>query len=108
MNLGTATLAIGGGIGLLLVLFGMRMLSTGRAPAPTARAFRTVRDAGLYHLLFGVALVLVVLGTELPGRATPVVGAVLAVALVGLAVARYRPRGRRPENGRGRRAEEKR
>lgn len=97
MNLGTATLAIGGGTGLLLALFGARMLTTGRAPAPTARAFRTVRDAGMYHLLFGVALVLVVLGTELPGEATPVIGTVLAVAVVGFAVARYRPRGRTAE-----------
>jgi hypothetical protein len=51
----------------------------------------------MYHLLFGVALALVVLATKLPGRATPVLGAVLAVALVGVAVARYRPRGRRTE-----------
>jgi xanthine/uracil/vitamin C permease (AzgA family) len=95
MELSTATLAVGGGIGLLLAIFGVRMLSTGRAPAATTRAFRTVRDAGMYHLLFGVALALVVLATELPGRATRVSGTVLAVALVGVAIARYRPRGRR-------------
>jgi hypothetical protein len=92
MDLGTATLVIGGGIGLLLAMFGGRMLSTGRAPAATARAFRTVRDAGMYHLLFGVALVLVMLGTELPGRMTPIIAAGLAVGLVGFAIARYRPR----------------
>jgi hypothetical protein len=100
MDLGTATVVIGGGIGLLLATFGTRMLSTGRALWPTARAFRTVRDAGMYHLLFGVALVLVVLGTELPGRMTPIVGTVLAVVLVGFAVVRYRPRGRRAEEER--------
>jgi hypothetical protein len=94
MDLGAATLVFGGGIGLLLAVFGAKMLATGRAPAPTARAFRTVRDAGMYHLLFGAALVLVVLATELPGRTTPIIGAVLAVALVGFAIARYRPRGR--------------
>jgi hypothetical protein len=97
MDLGTATLVFGGGIGLLLVFFGTRMLATGRAPAPAARAFRTVRDAGMYHLLFGVALVLVVLATVLSGRAAPIMGAVFAVALVGFAVARYRPRGGRIE-----------
>jgi hypothetical protein len=94
MNLGTGTLLLGGGIGLLLAAFGAKMLATGRAPASTIHAFRTVRDAGIYHLLFGAALVLVVLATELPGRATPIIGTVLAVALVGFAVARYRPRGR--------------
>ena len=94
MALGTATLVIGGGIGLLLAMFGLRMLNTGRAPAATARAFRTVRDAGMYHLLFGIALVLVVLATELPGRAARISGTVLAVAVVGVAIARYRPRGR--------------
>ena len=97
MNLGTATLVVGGGIGLLLAIFGVKMLTTGRAPAATTRAFRTVRDAGMYHLLFGIALALVVLATELPGRATPVLGTVLAVALVGVAIALYRPRGRRVE-----------
>ena len=97
MDLGTATLVVGGGIGLLLAMFGVRMLSTGRAPVATIRAFRTVRDAGMYHLLFGVALAMVVLATKLPGRATPVLGTVLAVALVGVAVVRYRPRRRRTE-----------
>jgi hypothetical protein len=97
MDLGTATLVVGGCAGLLLAAFGTKMLATGRAPAPAVRAFRTVRDAGMYHLLFGAALALVVLATELPGRATPIVGAVLAVALVGAAVARYRPRGGRVE-----------
>jgi hypothetical protein len=97
MNLSTATLVFGGGIGLLLTVFGAKMLVTGRAPARAARAFRTVRDAGRYHLLFGVALVLVVLATELPGRAAPVIGAMLAVTLVGFALARYRPRGGRIE-----------
>jgi hypothetical protein len=97
MDLGTATLVIGCGIGLLLAVFGAGILATGRAPVPTTRAFRSVREAGMYHLLFGIALVLVVLATELPGRATPIIGTVLAVALVGFAIARYRPRGGRVE-----------
>jgi len=93
MDLGTPTLFIGGAIGLGLAAFGLRMLVTGRAPGPIARAFRTVPDAGLYHLLFGIALMLLVLGTKLPGR-TPAIGsAVFAVAIVVVAVVRYRPRG---------------
>jgi len=86
---------IGGAIGLALAIFGVQILVTGRAPAVTARVFRTVRDAGCYHLLFGVALVLVVLGSSLPGRLPALVTTLLAVALVGVAVARFRPRGRR-------------
>jgi hypothetical protein len=96
MDLGTTTLLVGGGIGSALVLFGMRMLATGRAPAPTAKAFPTVRDAAWYHMLFGVALIVLVAGTSLRGPAA-IVAAVLAVALVLLAVMRYRPRGRKPE-----------
>ena len=37
MDLGAATLVVGGGIGLLLALFGAKMLATGRAPASTLR-----------------------------------------------------------------------
>jgi hypothetical protein len=51
----------------------------------------------MYHLLFGMALLLVVLATRVPGRAAPVIGTVLAVAVVGFAVLRYRPRGRSVE-----------
>jgi hypothetical protein len=91
MDTGTWTLVIGGTIGLALVLFGARMLITGRAPASTTRAFRNMREAGLYHLLFGVGLVLLVVGTKLPGDSAGVVTAVLAVMLAGVAVVRYRP-----------------
>ena len=96
MDLGLATLLIGGGIGAALALFGVRMLVIGRMPAPTARAFRTVRDAAWYHLLFGTALIVLVVGTSLRGRAA-IVSAVLAVSMVLVAVVRFRPRGRRTE-----------
>jgi hypothetical protein len=89
------TIAIGGAVGLMLAAFGVRLLITGRAPEMTARAFRTVRDAGCYHLLFGVALMLVVLGTSLPGTVIALVSTLLAVVLVGVAMVRFRPRGRR-------------
>jgi hypothetical protein len=100
MDLGAGTLLIGGAIGLALALFGVKMLATGQAPAATARAFRTVRDAGLYHLLFGVALVLLVLGTKLPGGGA-LGSAVVAVALVAVAVVRFRPRRARPTDREG-------
>ena len=98
MDTGTWTVFIGGAIGLALVLFGAKMLITGQAPASTARAFRNVNDAGLYHLLFGLGLLLLVAGTELPGTVTPVVSAVIAVVLAGIAVVRYRPRKKVEEN----------
>jgi len=99
MDTGTWTVIVGGAIGSVLVLFGVRMLVTGQAPASTARAFRTIRDAGLYHLLFGLGLLLLVAGTELPGTVTPVVSAVIAVVLAGIAVVRHRPRKKVEGNG---------
>ena len=95
MNLGTATLLIGGAIGLALALFGVRMLVTGRGPARTVRNFPGVRGAGLYHLLFGLALLLMVAGQTLFDGEAGAATSVLAIALVGLALVRYRPRRRR-------------
>ncbi len=95
MDTGTWTLVIGGAIGLALTLFGVKMLVTGRAPASTSRSFRDVRDAGLYHLLFGLGLLLLVAGTELPGDLTPFACAAVAVVLAGVAVVRYRPRSKK-------------
>jgi hypothetical protein len=95
MNLGAATLLIGGAIGLALALFGVRMLVTGRAPARTVRNFPGVRAAALYHLLFGLALLLMVAGQTLFGGAAGTATSVLAIALVGIALVRYRPRRRR-------------
>jgi hypothetical protein len=92
MNLGTATLTIGGAVGLALVLFGVRILITGRAPAVTMRSFPGVRAAALYHLLFGLALLLMVLGQTALGGPTGLAASVLALALVGVALVRYRPR----------------
>ena len=92
MNLGTATLLVGGAIGLALALFGVRMLVTGRAPASTLRSFPGVRAAAMYHLLFGLALLLLVLGQVLFTGAAGITTSVLAVVLVGIALVRYRPR----------------
>jgi len=92
MDTSTWTAVAGGVIGLVLAGVGARMLITGRAPGGIGRAFRSVRDAGLYHLLFGLGLVVLVVGTQLPGAHTATVTAVVAVLLAGVAVIRYRPR----------------
>jgi uncharacterized membrane protein YhaH (DUF805 family) len=95
MDLGGLTLLAGGIIGLLLALFGVRALLTGRVPAVTARAFRDGRDAGMYYLLFGAALLVVVIGTSVPmGGILAAASAVVAVVMVGFAVVKHRPRGR--------------
>jgi len=91
MTMGTSTLLIGGAIGLVLGLFGVRMLVTGRGPTSILRNFPDVRAAGLYHLLFGLALLVMVVGQTLFGGVGSTVASVLAVALVGVAVVRYRP-----------------
>src|SRR3954469_3763778 len=92
MDVGLGTLVIGGAVGLALAAFGVRMLVTGQAPASTGRAFRSVPDAGRYHLLFGLALVIIVAGAGWPGPVAPIASAVVAVALVAVAMIRYRPR----------------
>ena len=96
MDSGTWTLVIGGVIGAVLVLFGVRVLVTGRAPASTMRAFDSMRAAGLYHLLFGVALILLVAGTRMPSVAG-VATTVVAVLLAGVAIVKFRPRRREPD-----------
>ena len=88
-------MAVGGVAGLGLTAFGIWMLVAKRAPLPTGRAFRCVRDAGFYHLLFGVAMVLVVVGTQLNRSALTLMTALLAIVLVGVAMVRFRPRPRR-------------
>lgn len=96
MTLGTSTLLVGGVIGLVLALFGVRMLVTGKGPASTLRNFPDVRAAALYHLLFGLALLVMVLGQALFGGAASLAASGLAIVLVGIALVRYRPRGRKP------------
>ena len=86
------SLLIGGLAGLGLVAFGVRILVTGRMPGMIRRSFRTERDAALYHLLFGVGLLLLVGGTFLPfpygGSICTLIAAVIAL----VAVIKYRPR----------------
>ncbi|MEU4693195.1 hypothetical protein [Actinoplanes sp. NPDC023714] len=88
-------LLVGGLVGSALLLFGARVLVTGRAPALIGRSFRCDRDAGGYHFLFGAALVIFVVGARLPGEASGTITALLSIALVATAVVRFRPRARR-------------
>jgi hypothetical protein len=92
MTLGSSTLLFGGAIGLALAVFGVKMLLTGRAPVAVRRNFPAVHSAALYHLLFGLALMLLVLGQAVFGGAASLVTSVLAVLLVLIALVRYRPR----------------
>lgn len=99
MSSSTWIMLAGGLAGAGLALFGLVILVTGRAPAPTARAFRCVRDAGFYHFLFGGALGLVVIATSIGSPVVTTTITVLAVVMAGLALVRFRPRGRqRPVN----------
>ena len=92
-------MVVGGVAGGVLAAFGLIMLLTGKAPEPTARAFRSVRDAGFYHFLFGTGLGLVVIGTGLDNPVVTTTVTVLAVVMVGVALVRFRPRARqRPVN----------
>jgi hypothetical protein len=81
---------LGGLLGAALVVFGVWILISGSAPAVIGRSFRTLREAGCYHLLFGLAALIFAIGGT---RA-----AVVALALVGIAVLRFRPRGRKPDD----------
>jgi hypothetical protein len=93
------TMAVGAVAGLALAGYGVWILVTGRAPGPTARSFRCVRDAGFYHLLFGVALALVVIGAGLDRGIVTLFMTLPAIVLAGVAVVRFRPRGRRSLSG---------
>ena len=95
MSASTWTVVVGGVAGFALAVFGAGMLVTGRAPDATARAFRSVRDAGCYHLLFGLGLALVVVGTAVRAGVVTIVTTVVAIVLVAVAVIRFRPRGHR-------------
>ncbi|MBM2619133.1 hypothetical protein JIG36_26620 [Actinoplanes sp. LDG1-06] len=95
MSTSSWTMLAGGVAGAVLAVFGLVILLTGRAPEPTARAFRNVRDAGFYHFLFGTALGLVVIATSINAPVVTVMITVIAVAMAGTALVRFRPRGRR-------------
>src|SRR4051794_30124024 len=95
MSASTWTMVVGGVAGMVLAVFGAGMLVTGRAPDATTRAFRSVRDAGCYHLLFGVGLALIVFGTARGGGPVTLPTTIVAIAVGGGAGGRFRPRGHR-------------
>ncbi|MEU8656294.1 hypothetical protein [Actinoplanes philippinensis] len=78
-------------IGLVLAVFGARMLVTGNAPGVIARSFRTPRQAGGYHLLFGMAVLIFVVGVTQLTEVAAMIATLLAVALVAIAVVYFRP-----------------
>ncbi|PRX25923.1 hypothetical protein [Actinoplanes italicus] len=78
-------------VGLVLAVFGVRMLVTGRVPALLARSFRSPREAGGYHLLSGVAVLMFAAGTWLPDVAA-MAATVLSIGLVAAAGVWFRPR----------------
>ena len=94
MTASTATASLGSLVGAALAVFGMWMLIRGRAPGLIGRSFRTVRDAGRYHLFFGLALVLLVVAGRLPGERPGTIVTLLAILLAAVAVVLYRPRRR--------------
>jgi hypothetical protein len=86
---------LGGLIGLGLAVFGIVILVTGKAPRRTMAAYRSSREAGLYALCFGAALMLLFAGGELADRDRDVIGLValgLALTLLGVSIALFRPR----------------
>ena len=94
MNTSNWTMLAGGLAGAGLAVFGLVILVTGRAPAPTAKAFRSARDAGFYHFLFGTSLGLVVIATGINSPVVTTTITVLAVIMAAVALVRFRPRGR--------------
>lgn len=88
-----AVLLAGGG----LAAYGCVVLATGRLSERSRAAFRSTRDAGMYPLCSGIGLILLALG-QLANNAESLpfvvsLGATtLAVAFMGLAFIRYRPR----------------
>jgi hypothetical protein len=93
-------LLVSGVIGLGVAGYGALVLTTGRTGRAERRAFRTPVDAGRYYLCIGVALTLLASaallnhhGPTAPVFSTlPIVMAILAMVLTGLAVIRYAPR----------------
>jgi hypothetical protein len=81
--------------GAAVATYGAAILLTNRSTLSDRRAFRRVKDAGLYYLCFGLALTLIVLSVlwnEHHQSLLAVAALIGAMALVGLAVIRYRPR----------------
>jgi hypothetical protein len=93
MSTSVWTMVVGGVAGLALAAYGAWILVSGRAPAVTSRSFRCLRDAGFYHLLFGLALALVVVGTGFNRGLLTGASTLLAIGMAGVAIVRFRPRG---------------
>ncbi|GLY00799.1 MULTISPECIES: hypothetical protein [Actinoplanes] len=86
-----APAVFGGLIGLALAALGARMLLGGRVPALITRAFATSWEGGCYHLLMGVAVMILMVGALLPAGQSRTSLALLAIVLVMVALVRFRP-----------------
>ena len=88
-------LALFGGIcAAAVTIYGAAILVTGRVTRGDRRAFRRVKDCGLYYLCFGLAMILLTAGILLNVHHQPVMAMVAlvgALTLGSLAVIRYRP-----------------
>jgi hypothetical protein len=81
--------------GAAVAIYGAVILLTGRATRGDRRAFRRMKDAGFYYLCFGLALALQMLSVLWNEHHQPLLAGLALIgtmALVGLAVIRYRPR----------------
>jgi membrane associated rhomboid family serine protease len=86
---------LAGAGGATVAIYGAVILLTDRATGGDRRAFRRMKDAGLYYLCFGLALTLMVLSVlwNKHHQSLLAVAALIgAIALASLAVIRYRPR----------------
>jgi hypothetical protein len=95
MDLGAWLGLLTGVGGASVAIYGAAILLTNRATLSDRRAFRRVKDAGLYYLCFGLALTLIVLSVlwnEHHQSLLAVAALIGAMSLAGLAVIRYRPR----------------
>ncbi len=85
---------LGGLVGLVIAVFGARMLVAGRAPRLVGRAFPNAWEAGCHHLLLGVSVIILAVSVLLPAGASRTSLAVMAILLIAIALVRFRP-GRR-------------
>jgi membrane associated rhomboid family serine protease len=95
MDLGAWLGLLAGVGGATVAIYGAAILLTNRAIPSDRRAFRRVKDAGLYYLCFGLALTLIVLSVlwnEHHQSLLAVAAIIGAMCSAGLAVIKYRSR----------------
>ena len=94
MDIGSWLALLAGGCGAAVAVYGAVILSTGRATRGDQRAFRRLKDAGMYYLCYGLAMTLLMSGVVLNEHQQSlmaIVALVGALTLASVAVVRYRP-----------------